>query len=66
MTRQFPEVGAAGVAILLFLLAVTLFASPLTGWWLSFTPPWWTPWLIWAGLLALAGLTIGRRTRRDL
>ena len=51
------------VVLLLALLAVLLFASPLTAWWASPGSPWYLPYLLWA-LLIVLGAWVQRR-RRD-
>ncbi len=41
--------------ILSFLLAVLLLAaSPITTWWAAGDKPWYLPYLIWLGIIALA------------
>lgn len=39
--------------LLLFLVALFLFASPFTTWWAHANPPWYTPFLLWGLLIAL-------------
>jgi len=52
------------LAIILGLLTLLLFASPLTAWWAGMTLPWYTPYALW-GLLVLLGAWVVRRKRRD-
>ncbi|MBT3309442.1 MAG: hypothetical protein HOL04_04180 [Gammaproteobacteria bacterium] len=40
-------------SILVALLALILIASPLLQWWSSSESPWYTPYLLWAGLIML-------------
>ena len=56
MSERFTRERAA----LLFLLALVLFVSPLTGWWSTLALPWWAMFVPWAGVIALAAATIGR------
>lgn len=42
--------------ILLFLLALFLLLSPIINWWAADTSPWYSPYLIWSGLIALTWL----------
>ncbi len=58
-----PQHGRLDRVILLFLLALFLFASPFTTWWAHAQPPWYFPFLLWAGLIALVALD--RIRRRD-
>lgn len=46
--------------ILLLLLGLLLFASPLMTWWASLDRPWYLPYLLW-GLLIVAGAILQRR-----
>jgi hypothetical protein len=41
-------------AVLLGLLTLALFATPATSWWLGVSPPWYLPYLLWAGVIGLA------------
>ena len=50
-------------AALVFLLAVALFVSPLTGWWSALPLPWWAMFVPWAAVIALAALAGERRGR---
>lgn len=49
--------------LLLFLLAVFLFATPFTSWWAHTEPPWYFPFLLWGGLIALVAFE--QLTRSD-
>lgn len=40
--------------ILLFVVALLLFASPLLVWWSRPGSPWYTPYLLWAVVILLA------------
>lgn len=50
-------------AILLFLLGLLLFASPLLTWWSSAGHPWYLPYLLWFGLIVLGFLLQRQRDR---
>ncbi len=49
------------LAVLLALLIVLLFASPLADWWAVAGAPWYLPYLLWGAVIALAGLAAARR-----
>jgi len=49
----------AANSILPILAALALFASPFTASWAGFTPPWYLPYLLWAGLIALTAFIFG-------
>ncbi|MFA7097526.1 MAG: hypothetical protein WC383_13730 [Gammaproteobacteria bacterium] len=49
-------------AILLFLFALFLLASPLVQWWASDGSPWYVPYLIWFGILGLVAWMQRRRS----
>lgn len=49
--------------LLLFLVALFLFASPFTTWWAYARLPWYLPFLLWGGLIAL--LAFERLTSQD-
>jgi hypothetical protein len=51
--------------ILLFLFALFLLLSPLLNWWAGDTSPWYSPYLIWALLIALTWL-LQRKLRRHV
>ena len=48
-------------AVLVFLLALVLFVSPLIGWWSALDLPWWGMFVPWALVIGLAALTGSRR-----
>ena len=48
------------LVILLGVLALLLFASPLTSWWASRGSPWYLPYLLWL-LIILLGAWLQRR-----
>jgi len=52
------------LSVLLGLLTLGLFASPLTGWMARLDLPWYTPYALWAGIVLLGGL-LAWRDRRD-
>ncbi len=52
--------------ILLFLLALFLLLSPIVQWWASDNSPWYSPYLIWAGLIALTWLLQRKLSRHVL
>lgn len=45
----------------LFLFGLFLFLSPFTTWWAGYTRLWYLPYLIWFGLIVLAGWAASRR-----
>jgi uncharacterized membrane protein HdeD (DUF308 family) len=47
-------------AILLFLLALFVLVSPLKAFWATAVLPWYTPYLIWGGIILLAFRLRGR------
>lgn len=49
--------------ILLLLTALLLFSGPLLWWWTAPGHPWYQPYLIWAGLIALIALMMIREPR---
>lgn len=51
-------------AILLFLLGVLLFASPLTSWWSAPGRVWYLPYVLWLVLIALGFVLQRQRDRR--
>ncbi|MGM0677285.1 hypothetical protein [Ectothiorhodospira marina] len=52
--------------LILFLLGVLLFASPLVDWWSRPGMPWYLPYLLWGGLIGLGILIQLGRGRHDL
>ncbi len=44
------------LVLLLLALALFLFASPFTDWWAGAGLPWYTPFVLWALLIAAMGL----------
>ena len=46
--------------VLLILLGILLFASPVILWWTDPESPWYLPYLLWLTLIALGGLLFGR------
>lgn len=53
-------------AILLFLVALFLFVSPFTDWWARDDSPWYLPYLLWLGLIALIAAVALRRDSHDI
>lgn len=51
--------------VLLLLLALLVFASPLARWWASGQPPWYLPYLLWGGLIGLIALLSRPRHPHD-
>lgn len=51
-------------AILLFLLGLFLFASPLTSWWSNPERAWYLPYGLWLGLIVLAFVLQRQRDRQ--
>ncbi|MCG5535432.1 hypothetical protein [Ectothiorhodospira mobilis] len=52
--------------VILFLTGLLLFASPLVGWWSRPGLPWFTPYLLWGGLIGLGALAHLLQRRHDL
>lgn len=52
--------------ILLFLLALFLLLSPITGWWAADDSPWFAPYLLWALLIFLTWRLQRYLKRHDL
>lgn len=52
---------AADHTIVLFIIAVLLFNSPLTGWWAAFALPWYALFLPWALVIVLVAINQRRR-----
>jgi hypothetical protein len=52
--------------ILLFVLGLFLFASPLIHWWAGPHAPWYLPYLLWGGFIALIVWLQLSRSRHDL
>ncbi|WP_200799801.1 hypothetical protein [Ectothiorhodosinus mongolicus] len=48
--------------LLVFVLGIVLFVSPLVSWWPELPFPWYAPYVMWAMIIALAFLT--QRSRR--
>ncbi len=56
---------SAAVGLLLLGVGILVFASPLTTWWFSREPPWYSAFCIGFGYIALVALLVGRQ-RHDL
>lgn len=65
MHKPRDHEGILDRVILLFLLALFLLLSPILNWWASDTSPWYSPYLIWALLIALTWL-LQRKLRRHV
>ena len=52
--------------ILLALLALLLFASPLMAWWARDTSPWYLPFLLWSLVIVIGAWLQLRRGDHDL
>jgi len=67
MKERAPDsaTGKLDRVLLLLLLAVFLFLSPFTAWWAAAEPPWYVPFLLWAGLIALVAVEQTRRSADD-
>lgn len=52
--------------LLLFLLALFLLLSPVLEWWAADDAPWYGPYVIWGGLIALAFWLQRRMDRHEL
>jgi len=53
------------VSVLLAGIALALFASPFTTSWAGFHPPWYVPYLLWGGLIALTAFLLGNHPDDD-
>lgn len=61
--RLPPDTGRSiDSIILLFLLALLLLASPLVRWWAADSSPWYAPYLIWFGIIAVMAWMQQRRS----
>jgi len=62
MTSQGNHPGR-DLAVILGLLALWLFGFPVSVWWLWGAPLWYLPYLLWLGVILLAGLAQWWRSR---
>ena len=53
-------------SVLIALLALLFFVSPLLVWWAGDQSPWFIPYLLWALIIVLAGLIHSRQSRHGL
>ena len=51
--------------LLVFVLGIVLFVSPLVSWWPELPLPWYAPYVMWAVIIALAFLTQWSRRRHE-
>jgi hypothetical protein len=65
---RFPSDGGRHLdsVVLLFLFALFLLISPLRDWWASARSPWYTPYLLWLGIIGLVFWLSRRRGHHDL
>jgi len=65
---RFPSDGGRQLdsVVLLFLFALFLLVSPLRDWWASERSPWFTPYLLWLGIIGLVFWLSRRRGHHDL
>ncbi len=54
------------LALLIFLLGIAVLTAPVLNWWARGEHPWYLPYLIWAGLIALSALRPRRNHSDDL
>lgn len=52
--------------LLVSLVGLVLFASPLVRWWPAIQPPWYFPYALWAVLILLIIWAQARRSRHGL
>jgi hypothetical protein len=65
MRTHRDRAGYLDRSLLLFLLALFLLVSPLKGLWAAPELPWYTPYLLWGGIILLA-LRVQRRNPHEL
>lgn len=61
-----PDNDHRDTSVLIALLGLLFFASPLVDWWASDGSPWYVPYLLWGLVTALAGLIHCMHARHDL
>ncbi|WP_440997214.1 hypothetical protein [Arhodomonas sp. SL1] len=54
------DYGPHAPSIVTFLLTILVFASPASDWWSRLAPPWYTPFLLWAGVIAAIAISLRR------
>ncbi|MEJ2576881.1 MAG: hypothetical protein P8106_09410 [Gammaproteobacteria bacterium] len=59
--RYRPSNDQKDSSVLIALLGLLFFASPLMVWWVRGDSPWYLPYLLWALIIVLAGLIHSRR-----
>jgi len=60
--RYRPSNDQKDSSVLIALLALLFFASPLMLWWARNDSPWYVPYLLWALVIALAAFLHSRHT----
>ena len=61
-----PDNDLRDASVLIGLLAILLFASPLVSWWARESSPWYLPYLLWLMVIGLGALIhSGVHSRRD-
>lgn len=61
-----PDNDLRDSSVLIALLGLLFFASPLVAWWAGDHRPWYVPYLLWALIIILAALIQSLRARNDL
>lgn len=58
-----PDNDLCDASVLIGLLAILLFASPLVSWWARASSPWYLPYVLWVIVIGLGALIhSGRRS----
>ena len=66
MTPGADKEKPLNLVLVTFIIAVFLFASPFYLLWMSPETPWYVPYLIWLGVIAMTGIVHHWRGRREL
>jgi len=66
MKRPRQKIHYLDAVIIVFLLAVLLFASPVVFLWTARQSPWYIPYLLWLLIIIAAALAVRLRSRHEL
>lgn len=61
-----PEYGPHAPSLITLLFTLLVFASPASDWWSSLLPPWYTPFALWAVVIAAIALSTRRAARHEV